>query len=63
MYDMQKKDELGSGGAPNRVTGRQNLANLYNQGFHVCNIYFGQMRDSECLFCSAFLHREQGGDG
>ncbi len=60
MYDMQESDESGSGRSPNRVTGRQNLVNLYNQGFHVCNIYFGQMRDSECLFCAAFLHREQG---
>jgi len=59
MYD-QARDGAGSGQSAERVTGQQNLANLYNQGFHVCNIYFGQMRDSECLFCAAFLHREQG---
>ncbi|WP_083939722.1 initiation control protein YabA [Desulfoscipio gibsoniae] len=60
MYDVQNNDGTGYIDTPNKVTGRQNLANLYNQGFHVCNIYFGQIRDSECLFCAAFLHREQG---
>lgn len=60
MYDLQDNDDAGSGGSPKRVTGRQNLVNLYGQGFHVCNIYFGQLREGECLFCAAFLRREQG---
>ncbi|WP_347491487.1 initiation control protein YabA [Desulfoscipio sp. XC116] len=59
MYDMQESDKTGSAGLPKVVSGRQNLVNLYNQGFHVCNIYFGRIRESECLFCAAFLHRKQ----
>ncbi|WP_423244320.1 initiation control protein YabA [Desulfallas thermosapovorans] len=60
MYEMHEDNDTGSGCSPKRVTGRQNLVNLYNQGFHICNIYFGQLREGECLFCAAFLRRKQG---
>lgn len=35
-----------------------NLLELYDQSFHICNIYFGRRRSGECLFCMAFLRKE-----
>ena len=36
-----------------------NLLGLYDQGFHICNLHFGRKRTGECLFCMAFLRKEQ----
>lgn len=35
-----------------------NLLELYDQDFHICNLYFGRRRAGECLFCMAFLRKE-----
>lgn len=34
------------------------LINLYNEGFHVCNVRFAQVREEECLFCLSLLRRQ-----
>jgi len=60
VYDVQQEGEAWVvGDTDEQVTGRQNLENLYAEGFHICNIHFGQTRTSECLFCAAFFRRER----
>ena len=58
VYDVRQEGETApEDAAP--LTGRRNLESLYVQGFHICNIHFGQARNSECLFCAAFLRRDR----
>lgn len=39
-----------------------NLEKLYEEGFHVCNFFYGSHRDSqeECAFCQNVIYGEQG---
>lgn len=36
----------------------ENLGRIYNEGYHICSMAFGEPRGDDCLFCVAFLEKE-----
>lgn len=36
-----------------------NLIKLHEQGFHICNDFFGQPRETDCLFCLNVIDRTE----
>ncbi|MBJ8349699.1 DNA replication initiation control protein YabA [Streptococcus zalophi] len=39
---------------------RNHLEKIYDEGFHVCNTFYGQHREgnADCVFCMELLYRE-----
>ncbi len=38
--------------------GYDQLGRIYNEGYHVCPVAYGQRRVDGCLFCIAFMEKE-----
>jgi len=54
----QEKMENEISASPKKPPGEgyDNLARLYDEGFHICNLEFGSPRqDEDCMFCLEFF--------
>ncbi len=37
--------------------GYEQIGMIYQQGYHICPVAYGEPRNEECLFCLAFLEK------
>lgn len=59
--DKEVNDLAGGVGTEGLTKSRLNLENIYGDGFHVCNLFFGQRRveDEPCAFCLEVIYGER----
>ncbi len=42
----------------NKKEGHATLIELYNEGYHICPLSFGEKRTGDCLFCLKFVDKD-----
>ena len=60
LAELEKDDNKTSDGGVELSKSKQNLESLYNEGFHVCQMFYGQRRvnDEPCAFCTEIIYGE-----
>jgi len=61
LQEIQKAPDDKSTGAVELSKSKLNLENLYEEGFHVCAMFYGQRRidDEACAFCLDIIYGER----
>jgi regulator of replication initiation timing len=61
MVEIENETPKKSGNTTTLSKSRQNLEKLYDEGFHVCNQFYGKRRDDDesCVFCLEFIYGER----
>ena len=59
--DKEINDPSASTESEGLTKSRLNLENIYGDGFHVCNLFFGQRRveDEPCAFCLEVIYGDR----